>query len=179
MKIGVFAVLFGDKPFEALLIEYKTPQATSALREALDAAMKDAVTANERSALAFTRTLNTAEYTYVHAYKKGFTDGLNRMGPPAAGAKPDENHADLLQPWLAGISEGGTNNAVTRNGYKLTYTPGAGEFGAIKTYTITAVPQQYGCSGTTSYFTDETAIIRWTRDNRAATRQDPDIGTMK
>lgn len=165
----------GDKPFQALLVEFKTPDAMKAASASLDGLMKQKLGANESSAVAFLRTINTAEYTFRATYKKGFTEGLNRMGPPAAGANPEENHADFLQPWLAGLTEGGTDRVITRNGYRITYTPGPGEFGSIKAYTVVAQPVQYGITGVRSFFTDETAKIRGTGENRPATANDPPL----
>jgi hypothetical protein len=130
--------------------------------------------ANEASATATLRTLNTAQITFAATYKKGFTDGLNRLGQPPGSRQPDENGADLVDPVLSGAAQGG-NFSFTKNGYRFTYTPGPGGFGYIATYTIVAEPLQYGVGGTRSFFTDQSAVIRATTDNRQATAFDSPI----
>ena len=174
----------GKIGLEVLAVELKTPEAQKASAASLEALMAKRLPAfsdpgqalpNEARAVAFMRTLNTAEVTFASTYNKGFTEGLNRMGPPPPGGKADENNADFLAPWLAGREAGGSNTTVVRNGYKIIYTPGPGGFGKIAAYTITAQPLQYGGTGIRSFYTDQTAIIRVTSDNRAPTAQDPPL----
>jgi len=129
---------------------------------------------NEASATATLRTLNTAQITFASTYGKGFTDGLNRLGQPPGSRQPDENGADLVDPVLSGAAQGG-NLSFTKNGYRFTYTPGPGGFGFIATFTIVAEPLQYGVSGTRSFFTDQSAVIRATSENRQATASDSPI----
>jgi len=131
--------------------------------------------ANEATAVAVLRTLNTAEITFVHSYNKGFTDGLNRLGTPASGHY-DENHADMVDPTLSGVANGGTNFSFVKNGYRFTYTPGGGGFGNITTYTVTGQPLEYGVTGKRSFYTDNVAVIHETSDNRLATASDPALG---
>lgn len=58
-------------------------------------------------------------------------------------------------------------------GYSLRYTPGqADESGNVRAYGLVALPQNYGYR---SFFTDQTGVIRATRENRAATAQDAPI----
>lgn len=57
--------------------------------------------------------------------------------------------------------------------YTLQYTPGNPESsGSIKTYALTARAGNYGYL---NFFTDETGVIRATRENRTATAADPRI----
>jgi hypothetical protein len=135
------------------------------------------IAANESSARQAMRTINTAEITFASTYNKGFTDGLNRMGAPETG-QPDENRADLLDPVLAGLAPGSTNRTVTYKGYEIVYTPGPGRFGTITTYTLVARPVQYHKTGTTSFYTDQTTVIRATTKNQAATANDPPLGDL-
>jgi hypothetical protein len=58
-------------------------------------------------------------------------------------------------------------------GYQLQYTPGpAGPDGAAHSYVLLARPGNYGYR---AFYTDETGILRATRESRAATAQDPPI----
>jgi Spy/CpxP family protein refolding chaperone len=174
MMIQLRLILNGDqwhnlvelqrKAMQGQIVGSVTPQANSGSRTDM----------NEASAIATVRTLNTAEFTFLSSYTKGFTDGLNRLGAPASGHY-DENHADMVDKFLSGFAEGGTNFSFTKNGYRFTYTPGPGGFGNIKTYTITAQPLEYGVTGKRSFYTDNIAVIHETSDNRAATASDPSI----
>ena len=64
---------------------------------------------------------------------------------------------------------------MTHNGYRFTYTPGPGQYGSIRTYAIVAQPLEYGVSGIRSFFTDQTAIIHATSENRPASANDPPL----
>ncbi len=172
---GAFATEnLGDKS-ETLVVEFKTPSSMQAAGSSLQELAKPRPAANEASAVARMRTLNTAELTFAATYNQGFTDGLNRMGPPPAGQELSQDRGDLLQPWLAGLTEGGTNLVVVRNGYRTTYNPGPGPYGKIATYTITSQPVEFGVTGFRNFFTDQTAVIRATDQNRLATANDPPI----
>ena len=45
----------------------------------------------------------------------------------------------------------------------------------VKSYTLTARPLVYYRTGTRSFFTDETGVIRMTAEDRAATADDPPL----
>lgn len=56
-------------------------------------------------------------------------------------------------------------------GYSLDYTPGPAESGGgARTYALTARALRFGLR---NYFTDQTGVLRATRENRSATAQDP------
>jgi hypothetical protein len=130
---------------------------------------------NEASATATLRLLNAAENTFATTYHSGFSEGLNCLGPPAAGGKADANHADLVDPVLAGLQSGSTNS-FTKNGYTFTYAPGSRDGnGLIVGFATIARPMAYGSSGTRSFFADESGKIRATAKDRAATANDPPI----
>jgi hypothetical protein len=58
-------------------------------------------------------------------------------------------------------------------GYQLQYTPAQpGDDGRVHGYTLVARPSNYGFR---SFFSDETGIVRYTREDRPATAQDPPI----
>jgi hypothetical protein len=64
---------------------------------------------------------------------------------------------------------------LIKDGYRFRYLltgVGAGEHGDFGTYEITAVPVEFGKTGSKNYFADN-ASIHATRDNRPATREDP------
>ena len=134
------------------------------------------VSDNEAAAIGRIRTLNTAEVTYAATYKVGFTDGLNRLGAPPSGKKPDKDNAFFVDEELAGRSKGGTNTSFERKGYKFTYKPGAADSkGNIGAYTIVVRPIQFGKTGKRSFFSDQTGKIHATSDDREPTAKDPPL----
>jgi hypothetical protein len=61
--------------------------------------------------------------------------------------------------------------ATSRVGYTLEYRPAIG-YGALRTYSLGARPTRYGLR---NFYTDQTGVIRATRENRAATTSDPNL----
>lgn len=57
-------------------------------------------------------------------------------------------------------------------GYRLEYTPGPPEAGAVRTYFILARPGNFGYR---NFYANEGGTIRWTNENRPATAQDRPI----
>jgi hypothetical protein len=127
---------------------------------------------NEASAIHSLIALNTAEITFAATYNAGFVETLSRLGTVSPGS-PDINHPDLLDRALSGsVASSTTSNTFTKDGYVFSYAPGPGPFRRIATYTITARPVKYGKTGRRSFFTNETAVIRLTPENRPAGRDD-------
>ena len=133
--------------------------------------LRSRIAANEASATATMRTLNTAEITYASTYNSGFTDTLTKLGTPAGG-QPDANNADLVDPVLSGKTGGGSTS-FTKNGFSFTYAPN-GSYGYIATYTLHADPVARGSSGQRSFFTDQSAVVR-TNATQTATGSDSPI----
>ena len=120
--------------------------------------LRSRMAANETSAVATLRVLNTAEVTYAMTYNSGFSNGLNWLGPPASGV-PSANAADLADPTLAGLGPQGTNTSFVKNGYLFVYHPN-GTYPNVQSYSINADPQLRGTSGQRSFFTNEPLVIR-------------------
>ena len=119
------------------------------------------------------RTLNTAAVTYQSTYENGYPPSLAALKTPPLGAELSCKNADLIDARLA--------RGQVR-GYVIQYNPGppierpaAGCPAGVKSYTITARPVTHGQSGTLSFFTDESGVIRATTENRVATAQDPPL----
>lgn len=126
--------------------------------------LRSRIAANQASAVGSLRTLNTASITYVSTYG-AYPPSLSDLGPPPAGAAADRNHADLVDAVLA---------SGTKSGYVYQYMAGpADDKGGIQTYTIRANPAQgLGTGNGNSYFTDQSAVIRFetTREADANSR---------
>jgi type IV pilus assembly protein PilA len=125
--------------------------------------LKSKMAANQSSAVASMRTLNTCEVTYSSTYNQGFTSSLVQLGPPSSGAATS-SAAGLIDSVLA---------AGTKSGYTFTYTAGAAVNGSTPTYTINANPDTPGTTGQNYYFTDESAVIRQNSTQQAAVTDSP------
>ena len=125
--------------------------------------LRSRIAANEASVTSSLRTLNTAEITYASTYNSGFTDGLNRLGPPVGASMADANRADLVDPVLGGLEGTGTDTSFTKSGYILTFAPTGTNttYGFIARYVTNADPVARGSSGQRSFISSEANIIRF------------------
>jgi hypothetical protein len=121
---------------------------------------------DQSSAIGSLRSINTAEVYYEKEYGKGYSPTLAALGVPAEGVKPSASAANLLDNSLTGGKK--------RN-YVFTYNSGEPDAkGKINTYTVSVRPSKWR-KGLWSFFTDDTAIIRGTNENRAAKVSDPPL----
>ncbi len=108
------------------------------------------------------RTLNTSLVTYSTTYPDtGYPDSL-RMLSGETNQQPTAEHAMLLDPSFL-------EQPVVRGGYEFRYQKTEGDH-----YQIVAVPQEFS-EGVKSFFTDDTAVIRVTTENRPANENDPPL----
>jgi type IV pilus assembly protein PilA len=124
--------------------------------------MRSKMAANEASAVASLRTLNTSVVAFSTTYN---TDPANlaSLGPSAA---PSSTAADLVDN-LLGV------DPANKSGYTITYAAVAGT--PITLYTILAVPQS-ASTGQRKFFTDQSGVIRQTTDNSTPTASSSPIG---
>lgn len=116
--------------------------------------------ANEASAVASLRTLNTACETYTSTYGT-FPPALANLGPAAVATSAS---ADLLDSILS---------AGTKTGYVFTYSPGAADaHGNINAYSVTADPSVRGSTGQRGFYTDSTFVVH-VNTTGTATSSDP------
>jgi prepilin-type N-terminal cleavage/methylation domain-containing protein len=108
--------------------------------------MRSKMAANEASAVAALRTLNTSSVAYSTTWGI-FPGALASLGPVASGTAPTSATADLIDSVLAG---------GTKAGYTLTWAGGGGTTG----YSITAAPLTVGVTGQRYFFTDQSGVIR-------------------
>ena len=120
--------------------------------------LRSRIAANEASAVASLRTLNTAEVTYASTYNSGFTSTLNQLETPPAGTQPSWSAADLVDPILSGV-QSGQSMSFTKNGYVFTYGT-TGTYPQIATYGVHSDPMARGSSGQRSFFSDQSAVVR-------------------
>jgi type IV pilus assembly protein PilA len=119
--------------------------------------------ANESSAVASLRTLNTACVTYAAMYGIGYPSSLSDLGTSGESAgQATAKSAGLIDNTLA---------SGTKSGYAFAYTAGTTAAGATVTYTIHAAPISPGQTGERHFFTDESCVIR-VNGLRRATKSD-------
>jgi type IV pilus assembly protein PilA len=97
----------------------------------------------ETAAIKAIQTIHQMEVQYQSQYGR-YAVSLVELGPPASGS-PTPAAADLIGSDLAG---------GTKQGYKFTLT------GNQAGYVINAVPEAYGSSGSRTFFSDQTMVIR-------------------
>ncbi len=115
---------------------------------------------DERAAVGSVRTLNTALAMYNAAEPaKGYAASLKELGP--------EGKQYITESLASG----------TKSGYTFEYKPQSAPVGTpITHYTLVARPLKPLAPGEKSFFTDESGLIRFTKEDRAAKVTDPPIG---
>jgi type IV pilus assembly protein PilA len=126
------------------------------------------IMSNREMAIGSMRTINTAEITYASTYNLGYTADLASLG--AGSGPPSAAAAGLIDESLA---------RGKKSGYVFTYAPGPRDAaGKISSYSVSARPENYGPADRryqSSFFTDQSGVIRGTREDRPATAQDTPI----
>jgi type IV pilus assembly protein PilA len=125
--------------------------------------LKSKMAANQASAVASLRTLNTSEITYSATYNVGFTSTLAQLGPPASG-NATSTAAGLIDSVLA---------AGTKSGYSFVYAASAAVNGSTDNYTINADPITPGTTGQNYYYTDASNVIRQNNSATASASDSP------
>jgi len=104
-------------------------------------------------------SIHQAETQYYSQFGK-YAGTLTQLGPPVSGADSPEG-ANLLPKVLA---DGKKNGFV----YALTATQSG--------YAVTAVPESFGNSGSRTFYSDQTLVIRNNWGQEPATAASPEIG---
>ena len=125
--------------------------------------LRSKIAANQSSAVASLRTINTSEVTYSSTYNQGYTSTLAQLGPPASGSATSSN-AGLIDSVLSG---------GTKSGYTFTYTAGTAVGASTPSYQVTANPVAVGTTGQNYYFTDDSNVIRMNTSQTASASDSP------
>lgn len=110
--------------------------------------LKSRMAANEASAVASLRTINTAAVTYSTTYGIGYPVALSNLAQSTA---PSSSAADLLD---SALSTG------TKSGYTFDFAGGTPISGMYLTYTATAAPTNLNQTGNRYFFSDQSGVIR-------------------
>jgi type IV pilus assembly protein PilA len=116
--------------------------------------------ANESSAVASTRTLNTAEITYNTTYPTvGFAQTLTALGGALGGAcTPSSTTACLIDSVLA---NNGNPAGSGKSGYTFSVVAGAAQAGGVYIqYDINATPLTVNQTGIRAFCAVEDAVVR-------------------
>jgi len=109
---------------------------------------KSQIPAHEASAIASIKAINEGEMIYSSSHPDvGFTPDLVTLG----GTSQSGGEQTIDQPLALG----------RKSGYTFTYTPGEKVNGAIRSYGITAVPDQVGTTGQRRFFSDESGEVHY------------------
>jgi len=123
--------------------------------------------ANEASAVATLRTLNTALAGYSsRCANQGYPATLASLGPGDPGSDRCA-HAGLVDAELAAA-------IPARAGYRFFYNPNAYDAqGRVVRFALAADPASPGISGVRHFYSDETGVIRWTQNGAADAESQP------
>jgi type IV pilus assembly protein PilA len=99
--------------------------------------------AHETAAVKAIQTIHTVQVQYNSQYGH-FATSLTELGPPASGGA-NASAADLIS---TDLSQG------EKSGYKFTMT------GSPSGYVVNAVPVAFGSSGSRTFFSDQSMVIR-------------------
>jgi len=132
--------------------------------------IRSKMAANEASAVASLRTINTAEVVYSSTYNVAnvFSANLSALsdgGTPAncaSGTIPTSTSACLIDAALAAATA-----APGKSGYVFTYTPAAGS------YAVNADPVTVNSTGVRQFYSDQTAVIRQNSGAAASSTSSP------
>jgi type IV pilus assembly protein PilA len=112
----------------------------------------------ETAAIGAIRTLHTTQVQYYSQYGR-YATSLTELGPPTSGA-PGPAAADLIDATLA---------SGTKSGHKFTMT------GNASGYVINVSPESYGNSGSRTFYSDQTMVIRQNYGQEPATINSPEM----
>lgn len=129
------------------------------LTVALPKLSKAVMGARETAAVKGITTIHTAQVQYYSSYNR-FATSMQELGPPASGAD-GPSAAGLIERDLASGDKGGYK-------FTLTATPTG--------YAISAVPDQFGTSGSKTYYSDQGMGIHVHNGQEPATVNDPLLG---
>jgi prepilin-type N-terminal cleavage/methylation domain-containing protein len=115
--------------------------------------------AQETAALRAIQTINTAEVQYNSQFGR-YATSLAELGPPANG-QPGASGADVIASDLAQGEKEGYKFSVTGNG---------------NTYVVNANPVTFGTTGTHTYYSDQSMVVRVNDGPEPATANSKEYG---
>jgi len=130
------------------------------------------IAANESSAVASTRTINTAQVTYSMAYPTvGYAGALSTLGPATGTgcAAPSSTNGCIIDYVLSQAYAGGTSGSKSGYKFALAAAVGAGGTGPNITFVEGAAPLSYNQSGVRRFCSAEDNVIRFDPNTAGST----------
>ncbi len=122
------------------------------------------IAANEASAVASLRTINTAQVTYTMSYPTvGYAATLPALGPASATSctNPSSTNSCIIDYTLANAVSGGATGSKSGYKFALAAAVGSGGTGPNVTFIAGAAPLSYNQSGVRRFCTVEDDVIRF------------------
>lgn len=111
--------------------------------------LRSRISANEASAVAALRTINTAQVTYTVAYPAvGYADELTKLAHPASGNPVTSTAAGLLD-WVLGCPA----QPCRKSGYDFAIVDASGS--PVVVYNLRAAPALPGSTGVRGFCSDQ------------------------
>jgi len=132
--------------------------------------LRSRMAANEASAVASLRSINTSQAVYQTTFGPGYANALTELsdgGTPANCQPPTPPAATSSCLIDAALASG------TKSGYAFTYVP-VTSGAAVTSYSVTGDPISAGGTGQRHFFTDQSLVIR-ANTLAVATAADPPI----
>jgi prepilin-type N-terminal cleavage/methylation domain-containing protein len=117
--------------------------------------------AQETAAIAHIRTIHTAQAQYNSTFGR-FAQNLTELGPNTSGS-PNAAASDLIPGDLASGIKGG---------YRFVLA------GAPTGYTVTAIPDVFNSTGSRTFFSDQSLVIRENNGQEPATANSREVGSV-
>jgi type IV pilus assembly protein PilA len=115
--------------------------------------LRSKIAANEASAVASVRAINTAQTSYSTIYPAiGYADVLTKLAMAPGGGPPDPTHAGFLD-WVLGCA----NQPCPRSGYQFAIVNAAGN--PVATYAITGTPLVINQTGMRGFCSNQTNLV--------------------
>jgi type IV pilus assembly protein PilA len=116
---------------------------------AVPSLLRSRISANEASAVASLRSINTAQVTYNVSYpSEGYADTLTKLAMPTGSNPVSSTSAGLLD-WVLGCAA----QPCAKSGYSFTITGASGT--PVNNYSLTAVPLVPGQTGYRGFCSDQ------------------------
>jgi prepilin-type N-terminal cleavage/methylation domain-containing protein len=123
--------------------------------------LKAKMAANESSAGAAVRNINTAQISYSTLFPTvGFSATLGALGGPAAACAPPTLSTAVQACLIDELLSGNVAPPFVKSGYVFGMAPGAAVGPPLVTYNVTATPLSVGTSGQNMFCSDQSGVIR-------------------
>ena len=133
---------------------------------AIPSLLRSKISANEASAVASLRSINTAQVTYSVTYpSQGFSDDLAKLGTPTGSAAVSSTSAGLLD-WVLGCA----TQPCPKSGYAFAINNPVGT--PVVAYSLTAVPLAPGQTGYRGFCSDQLSHMSYDPSGGTACSRD-------